>query len=99
LFAPLGALRGFSLDAERREIGMYYGVRVQTFKVIDDASKTDRIAAARDALCWKLTRVRGLSLERAGALLCCDADTVSAAAASHEARIAAFKLEQTRDTP
>jgi hypothetical protein len=86
---PYGALTGFLLPADIREVAEHYGVRATALRAASGrAVGDDRVLEAFDALQWKLTRDRGLSLATAAALLGTDIGTVRAGVAAHEARLA-----------
>lgn len=87
---PYGALTGFLLPADIREVAAHYGVRARTLKRRDGRSDP-RIAEARAALYWKLTKQRGLTPERVGQMLGVSGEAARKGAALHAQRIDEFR--------
>jgi hypothetical protein len=87
---PYGAIAGFLLPADIREVAAHYGVRSKMLRRRD--GRTDpRIAEARAALYWKLTRKRGMSPERVGQLLRVTGEAVRKGAEAHARRIDEYR--------
>lgn len=85
---PYGALTGFVLAADIREVAAYYSVRAKGLRR-PGRTVSPVMHEARAALFWKLTHQRGLSPARAAQLLGGVApDTVRRGAAAHAQRIA-----------
>lgn len=89
---PYGAIAGFSLASAMREIAAHYGIRARQLKHADGRSPA-LIAAARDALAWKLIHQHNLSVQRAADLLGVTPKTARDAAARHQERIAEFAAQ------
>lgn len=90
MIVPFGALPGHTLSVEMREIAAHYGIRTRSLKR-RDARHGEHVAAARDALFWKLIVQRKWSAERAAQAMGVSAKTASAAAQRHASQIAAFR--------
>jgi hypothetical protein len=86
--APFGALPGFSLAAEVREIAAYYGISTRQVRAGAGHAMAPR---ARHALFWKLATQRHCSASRVADLLGIAPKTVRDGVAAHEAEIAQFR--------
>lgn len=86
---PYGAISGFVLAVDMREIAAHYGVRWRLLRGSGD--KGEQLAHARDALAWKLIQQRKLTPQRAGDLIGMSAKTAREAAARHAHRVAQFR--------
>lgn len=84
---PFGALPGFSLAAEIREMAAYYSVAARQVR---SGRGGPAVAQARAALFWKLVHHRRMTPAKAAALLKCPRSTVRKGVESHAARIREF---------
>jgi len=87
---PFGALPGFNLAAEMREVASYYGVNWRALRGRGKAAN-EQITLARHALIWKLSKERKLSTRRIAMLIDLSHGKVAEAVKLHEKRIDEFK--------
>jgi hypothetical protein len=85
---PYGAIPGFSLAADVREIAAFYGMSSRCVRL----GRGHYFAAhARHALFWKLTTQRACTPERVGQMLDVAPKTVREGVDLHAKRIAEFQ--------
>lgn len=92
MIVPFGALPGFSLTAEMREVASYYSLDWRSLR--KDGRASEAIAHARHALFWKLTTKRGMSAAQVGRLMNTSRGKVLEGAKLHEQRIEEFRATQ-----
>lgn len=87
---PYGSNGAWTLDNDIAELAAHYRLRFKTLKK-SDARAGGLVAAARDALVWKLLEQRKFSVERVSQLLKLkDAKSVREARARHLHRVKEF---------
>lgn len=91
MMVPFGAIDGFSLSGEIREVAAHYGVDHRALRR-SDGRQGEVIALARHALFWKLTTQRKLSPARVARLLSCSKSAVRGGVAEHVKRIEEFRI-------
>lgn len=92
---PYGAVPGFNLGAETREIAAHYAVSARALRQMAGRGP-DIVTLARHALFWKLTVKRKLSAGRVAQLLRCSAKAVREGARLHQKRIDEFRAMSLR---
>lgn len=90
MIVPFGALPGFSLAADIREVASYYGVEVRALGKADGRT-SHRLALARHALMWKLLTQRGLTPKQVALHLSTSRSRVQEGAKLHQKRIDEFR--------
>lgn len=90
MLVPYGALPGFNLAAEIREVAAHYNAPPRKVRH-GDGRAGESVSLARHALFWKLRKQRGLTEIRIAQLLHCSRSAVREGVALHEKRIAEFQ--------